>query len=404
MCIILIFYYVLLQTNHYELNISLTKFYQILNKTQILKISIANFTSTTTNGKYTATKYCTYTNTTTTTGLPTTLDPAFLLVERPPRPSSTKNKTISSSLAVFVFHTKHHMLANLQLYLIRLLATDLVALYLFTDGKASKDMHKVAKEHDAEIFSFLPEEHSAKTGPSDKNAKIVNWAISTKAKRHLSEGTAILLLDGDIFPLSPFDSQTLLNSRDLMCRKHPALFSRFCWIGFICLGPQLFSTIDEFDVSPTGRQGIGFDSGGKTIDYLLKYENISFSWMKETILLNTDKDLFWGAVDEDIRWIGSHFNRCDKCGPEIFFSPFNSSNAVFYHMISATSEWRFGRQSSRRKSINEAVMRSPYGPDQIFIIADVIASVNKIRRMKTIPFSGNLTCQRVCTEINDILE
>ncbi|CAF3564004.1 unnamed protein product [Rotaria socialis] len=404
MCIILIFYYVLLQTGHDELNTSFTRFYQTLNKTQILKIFIANFTSTATNGKYTATKYPIYNNTTITTGFSTTLDPAFLLVERPPLPSSIKNKTISSSLAVFVFHTKHHVLANLQLYLIRLLATDLVALYLFTDGKASKDMHKVAKEHDAEIFSFLPEQRSATAAPSDKNAKIVNWAVSTKAKRHLSEGTAILLLDGDVFPLSPFDSQTLLNSRDLMCRKHPALFSRFCWIGFICLGPQLFSTIDEFDVSATRRQGKGFDSGGKTIDYLLKYENISFSWMKETILLNTDKDLFWGAINEDIRWIGSHFDRCDKCGPEVFFSPFDSSNAVFYHMISATSEWRFGHQSSRRKSINKAVMGSPYGPDQIFITADVMASVNKVRKMETIPFSGNLTRRRVCAEINDIFE
>ncbi|CAM4959115.1 unnamed protein product, partial [Rotaria socialis] len=227
MCIILIFYYVLLQTGHDELNTSFTRFYQTLNKTQILKIFIANFTSTATNGKYTATKYPIYNNTTITTGFSTTLDPAVLLVERPPLPSSIKNKTISSSLAVFVFHTKHHVLANLQLYLIRLLATDLVALYLFTDGKASKDMHKVAKEHDAEIFSFLPEQRSATAAPSDKNAEVVNWAVSTKAKRHLSEGTAILLLDGDVFPLSPFDSQTLLNSRDLMCRKHPALFSRF---------------------------------------------------------------------------------------------------------------------------------------------------------------------------------
>ncbi|CAF3219477.1 unnamed protein product, partial [Rotaria socialis] len=124
----------------------------------------------------------------------------------------------------------------------------------------------------------------------------------------------------------------------------------------------------------------------------------------ETILLNTDKDLFWGAINEDIRWIGSHFDRCDKCGPEVFFSPFDSSNAVFYHMISATSEWRFGHQSSRRKSIYEAVMRSPYGSDQIFITADVMASVNKVRKMETIPFSGNLTCRRVCAEINDIFE
>ncbi|CAF3413860.1 unnamed protein product [Rotaria socialis] len=430
---ILIFYYASFQINHYGLKTAFTNVYRSLNKTRLLEMFISaaftpmanrtstimnnsiNFTfttmmrpinfntsttilqssiTTTTTG--TTTSRLSTISTTTTTGRPTTLDPAFLLVERPPLPSSTKNKTIRGSLAVFIFHTHHHVLADLQLYLIQKLTTDLVAINLFTDGKASEDMHKVAKTHRAEVFSFLPEQHSPKAGPSEKNAEVVNWAVSTRAKRYLSNGTAILLLDGDVFPLSPFDSQTLLNSRDLMCRKHPVLFSRFCWIGFICLGPQLFSTIDEFDVSPTSRQGIGFDSGGKTIDYLLKYENISFSWMKETILLNTDKDLFWGAINEDIRWIGSHFDRCDKCGPEVFFSPFDSSNAVFYHMISATSEWRFGHQSSRRKSIYEAVMGSPYGPNKKLVTSDIMASVKKIQKMETIPFSGNLSCAKVC--------
>ncbi|CAM4848250.1 unnamed protein product, partial [Rotaria magnacalcarata] len=275
MFLILIFYYASLQTNHYGLKTTFTKVYQSLNKTRLLQIFISAVFTAMTNGTSTimnnsinftfttmirpinfntstiiqqssitttTTTTLSTISTTTTTGLPTTLDPAFLLVERPPLPSHLNKQNLNSSLAVFIFHTSHHVLADLQLYLIQKLTTDLVAINLFTDGKASEDMHKVAKTHKAEVFSFLPEQHSAKAGPSDKNAEVVNWAVSTRAKRYLSNGTAILLLDGDVFPLSPFDSQTLLNSRDLMCRKHPALFSRFCWIGFICLGPQLFST------------------------------------------------------------------------------------------------------------------------------------------------------------------
>jgi len=87
--------------------------------------------------------------------------------------------------------------------------------------------------------------------------------------------------------------------------------------------------------------GQAFDAGGETYEYLKNNPNIKFSWMKETVLLNKDLDLFWGTMDVDIEWIQKHFSRCDKCGLEIFVSPFNTSDAVFYHMISASSELRF---------------------------------------------------------------
>jgi len=131
-------------------------------------------------------------------------------------------------------------------------------------------------------------------------------------------------------------------------------------------------------------------------DYFLKYENTSFSWMKETILIRTDKELFWGAIDGDIKWIEQHFSRCDKCGPEIFFSPFNVSDAIFYHMISGTSEWRFRNQGPRRQALYDSIMKSPYGPNQQYSTSDMIASVKKIQKMELIPFFGNLTCERVC--------
>ncbi|CAF1060438.1 unnamed protein product [Adineta steineri] len=334
--------------------------------------------------------------TTKTTGRPTTIDIAELLVERSPSAARLNAKVSKGGLAVFLFQTEHHVLADLQLYLIRKLALDLVALELFVDRPPTKNMRNVALAHKAGLHSFPDEQHKPNAGGSDRNTDIVNWAISLKAKKYLGNGTAILLLDGDVFPLTPFDSVTLLNSRDVVCRKHPALFARFCWIGFICLGPQLYDTIDHFDVSQTIRQGKSYDSGGKTIEYFLKYENASFSWMRETIFLGTDKNLFWGAMDRDIQWIRENFRRCDKCGPEIFLSPFDVSNAVFYHMISATSEWRFEYQDDRRQSIHKSIMRSPYGPNKTYSISDMIASVRKVQQMELIPFFGDLTCERVC--------
>ncbi|CAF1108542.1 unnamed protein product [Didymodactylos carnosus] len=241
---------------------------------------------------------------------------------------------------------------------------------------------------------FPPNLHPKNAGPSDRNANVVNWGLATVAKDFLANGTTVLLLDGDVLPLSPFDSQTLLNSRDMVCRKHPAPLSRYCWIGFICLAPQLFSTLDDFNVSPIMRSNRAYDSGGRTIEYLLKYRNVSFSWMKETILLHTDEGLFWGAVDVDIKWVEHHFDRCDKCGPEVFLSADN--DAVFYHMISGTSNWRFPDQQQRSQSLHDSLMRSPYGPTRQFSMLELIASVRKVQKMDMIPFHGNLTCSTIC--------
>ncbi|CAF1111851.1 unnamed protein product [Adineta steineri] len=402
--IAILFYYLLIKTNTYELKNTFKVFHHILNQSRIMEMLIPVSNATILNRIGNITNRTTTTTTTTkrsvittkTTGRPTTIDPAELLVERSPSAARLNAKVPTGGLAVFLFQTEHHVLADLQLYLIRKLAIDLVALELFVDRPPTQNMRNVALAHKAGLHSFPVEQHKPNAGGSDRNTDIVNWAISLKAKQYLGNGTAILLLDGDVFPLSPFDSVTLLNSRDVVCRKHPALFARFCWIGFICLGPQLYGTIDHFDVSQTVRQGKSYDSGGKTIEYFLKYENASFSWMRETIFLGTDKNLFWGAMDRDIQWIRENFRRCDKCGPEIFLSPFDVSNAVFYHMISATSEWRFEYQDDRRKSIHKSIMRSPYGPNKTYLMSDMIASVRKVQQMELIPFFGDLTCERVC--------
>jgi hypothetical protein len=402
--------YWLIENDQYR---SLTNFrnvYSSLNVSGIIKIFQAKTTITTFSSNYTIITYADFTAVTTmitttnrtvgTTSMattPNTIDPAELLVERPPSSLQQQSSNLeNATLAVFVFHTRHPVLANLQLFLIRKLATNLIAVELFLDGPASEQMRQVADLHKAGLHSFPPDMHGARAGPSTRNANVVNWALATQAKNYLRNGTAILLLDGDILPLSPFDSVTLLNSRDIVCRKHPSSFARFCWIGFICLAPQLYSTIDEFSVSVIVRGGRWYDAGGRTIEYLLKYGNTSFSWMKEIVLLQNDKELFWGAVDNDITWIRKHFNRCDKCGPEIFSSPFNNSDAVFYHMISGTSEWRFRDQLSRRQSLYDSIMQSPYGLNltdefkQQIAMSELTASVRKIQKMRPMP------CDSVC--------
>ncbi|CAF4930999.1 unnamed protein product [Rotaria sp. Silwood2] len=103
--------------------------------------------------------------TTTTTGLPTTIDPAELLVERPPPASRLNIKDDNGTLAVFLFQTRHHVLANLQLYLVRKLAINLITINLFTDGNASKEMREVTDKHQAELFSFPHEKHRPNAVP-----------------------------------------------------------------------------------------------------------------------------------------------------------------------------------------------------------------------------------------------
>ena len=329
---ILIMYTSVIQTKHNKLQKDFRELERNLDPTQIVpgsRTSTSNVSTITINS-------------------PTTVDPAFLLVERTPFPSRLQATNAKGGLAAFLFQTRHHVLADLQMYMMRKLATDLVAIELFVDGEVSKEMIDVAAKHRATVHSFPQKQHKDRKDPSTRNAAVVNWAISTRAKQHLGNGTAILLLDGD------------------------------------------------FDVSLIVRSNITFDSGGKTIEFLLKYTDMPFSWMKETVLLRTGKDLFWGATDVDIQWIGGNFDRCDKCGPEIFVAPFNTSNAVFYHMISGTSEWRFGNQDGRRGSLRDSIMRSPYGPNGTLAAAELLASVAKVRQMEMIPFFGNLSCARVC--------
>jgi hypothetical protein len=370
--LLLISYYWLTQNTKYASRINFKDFHSLHNVSQIIKILLAKTGGTIFSSNDTAVIYNMST-----------------IVNRTPSSSQDSNAT----LAVFIFHTQHFVLANLQLFLIRRLATNLIAIELFLDGSASEEMRQVAHSHQAGLHSFPSNMHEKNAGPSTRNANVVNWALATQGKDYLRNGTAILLLDGDVFPLTPFDSITLLNAHDLICRKHPATFARFCWIGFICLAPQLYSTIDDFNASPTMHRGQAYDSGGRTIEYLIKYSKTSFSWMKETILFENDKELFWGTIDNDITWIKTHFNRCDKCGPEIFFSAFNTSNAVFYHMISGTSEWRFADQISRRQSFSDSIMQSPYVSNRT---NELNASVQKIQKMPLIPYYGNLTCANIC--------
>jgi hypothetical protein len=319
------------------------------------------------------------------------------LEERAPASSEHNGNIANGSLAVFVFHTTHSTLAKLQLHLIRKLAINLIALELFLDRTESEEMRNVTHLYDARLHVFPASLKSKMPGPSYRNADVVNWALATRAKDFLANGTAVLLLDGDVFPLSFFSSRTLLNSRDIVCRRYPDRISRYCWIGFICLAPQLFSTINDFNVSPVIRGTEHYDAGGRTIEYLHKYPNTSFSWVKETILFEPDQTLFCGVVDTDIRWIKSHFGRCDKCGPEVFVSDNDDDTIFFYHMISASSQWRFTNLESRLQALYESVMNSAYRESGELSICDLNASVRKVQKMNMVPFHGNFTCSSICS-------
>ncbi|CAF4373845.1 unnamed protein product, partial [Adineta steineri] len=134
--IILIYYHLPLQTNYYVLKNSFKLVHQIFNRSQTVEVFIPistnstilnqtiinNIINTTTTAKHPITTMSTNSE------LPTTIDSVDYLIERPPSTSRSKKKNSKGTLAIFVFQTKHHVLANLQLYLIRKLAIGLVAI------------------------------------------------------------------------------------------------------------------------------------------------------------------------------------------------------------------------------------------------------------------------------------
>jgi hypothetical protein len=339
------------------------------------------------------------TSTTTVTALitqsTTTRNEDATLEERSPAFSWQNTQISNGSVAVFVFHTSRSILAKIQLHLIRKLAINLVGLELFVDGVEPEGMRNATDLYNARLHILPDILNSEARGPSYRNANLVNWALSMVAKDYLANGTAVLLLDGDVIPLSFFSSRTLLNSRDIVCRRYPGPLSRYCWIGFITLSPQLFPTIDDFNVSPVLRYSQVYDAGGRTIEYLLKYRNASFSWAKETIFYKTNQTLFWGALNTDIRWIKSHFDKCDKCGPEIFLS--GDGNGIFYHMISASSHWRFSDLEERLQALYDSLMRSPYGQGEQLSVSQLTTFVEEVHKMDMVPLHGNLSCSRICS-------
>lgn len=328
------------------------------------------------------------------------LDPNEFLIERSPSPNEPRFNPLP--LAVFVFHTKHVILAKLQLHLIRKLSIRLSSIEIFLDGPLSIEMLELSKIYRARIQRFPENLHEPNVTAFGRSSNIIRWALSTRGKEYFRRRHAVLLLDGDVFPLTHFDSSSLLNNRDMICRKYPATFARFCWPGFMCLSPSFYDQIELFNGSFSIHGGELFDHGQPTIQYFLAYGNPSFSWMKETILVNEDRHLFWASIYNDTIWIRKHFDRCDKCGPEIFYSPSNESRSIFYHMISATSEWRFKDQSLRRYSIYESFMNSPYGTTQkkqfkqTHIQQQIQQFVLQIKSMENIPFHGNLSCLTIC--------
>ncbi|CAF4244353.1 unnamed protein product, partial [Adineta steineri] len=147
--VILVFYYLLVKTNKYQLKNAFKVFHHILNQSRIMEMlipvsntTILNRIGNITNRTTTTTKRSIIT--TKTTGRPTTIDPAELLVERSPSAARLKAEVPTGGLAVFLFQTEHHVLADLQLYLIRKLAIDLVALELFVDRPPTQNMRDVA--------------------------------------------------------------------------------------------------------------------------------------------------------------------------------------------------------------------------------------------------------------------
>ena len=302
-------------------------------------------------------------------------------------------------LEIFVFHTENHLLADLQIQLLLSFGSHISNITIFVDTGSRPpgapdvldtfhlDWKILEQKHNIRV-NFYPVDPSVGWA-SKRNSVIVNFALQAYGITALKAKKALLILDGDIFPLTHFSAHSLLTDYQLVCRRHPTPDSRFCWIGWNCFAPSFEPLLPQFDVSPSGG-----DAGSATLGFLNAHQDLHFHWLNETILRDSSKTIFNSAFENDVDFILSKFDRCDRCGSEIFYT----GNSVWYHMISASSQWRhstliFDRVASIHDSLKKSLpfFRDDF-PDQFNDYHLLDESIQVIRSLDLIPPFGRNKC------------
>lgn len=288
-----------------------------------------------------------------------------------------------------LFHTCHLSLADMQVALFKRAAPGAQLVVVFDckerDGLLALVPTASWQQLGATVAFVTEQEEAAlfngtnALDPSMRNSKIVHWAFQKHGIPALRAGSPVGLFDGDVLPLTPWDDAFLGGQEDVACRRHPNPNVDYCWIGLIFVSPSALgrSDIATLDFLPGG----GLDSGGGTRYFFERSPQLRHGWYTEAIHL--EKGLAGGVFDEDLEWIRGHFSISDKCGGEVF----SRGGGLFYHMISAASQWRFGGVQANAERIR-AVKKHVMG----FLEGPVERAYPHEATTKAVPPFGNFTC------------
>ena len=229
--------------------------------------------------------------------------------------------------------------------------------------------------------------------PSERHADIVNSAFQRRGGSYLLNNTAVLLLDGDMIPISPLSFSNLyLGDYPITCSSKstysqaPVQQRYFCWVGWILLFPELDETIiKNFSVST----GTGGDTGYETLQVT---DIVGLNWMRKTRIPPKIRFVD-GVLDQDIKWISKKSKYAHKC---YFGQIYSVGDSHFYHMGSAASTWKFSQISMRYKDLQEKLNDKRISQ---FIIDDMKTVSSLAPELLGYPYGP---CNhKFCCEVND---
>ena len=187
---------------------------------------------------------------------------------------------------------------------------------------------------------------------------------------YLLNNTAVLLLDGDMIPISPLTFSNLnlgeypitCSSRQTFPNKKPVYY--YCWVGWILLFPELDeSFLKKFTVVRRS----GADTGSGTRDVT---DVVGLNWMRKT-RIPPGVNFANGVFDGDIQWIAERVK--EKC---YFGQIFSIGDSHFFHMWSAASKWRFPGVKKRYKIFKESLKKIKNSPSVVIEDMKEVISLN----------------------------
>ena len=222
--------------------------------------------------------------------------------------------------------------------------------------------------------------------PPDRNAIVVDEAFQRYGMDYLLNNTAVLLLDGDIIPISPLSFSDLnLGEYPITCSsKISSKFAYYyCWIGWILLFPELDeSLLKNFTV--TRRTNADTGSGTKSVTDI-----VGLNWMRKT-RIPPGVNFANGVFDNDIQWLAER--KKENC---YFGQVLSIGDSHFFHMWSAASKYRFSEINERHKNMKESLEKIKNSPT--IVIEDIKEVISLNPELLSHPY-GSCNDKQCCKE------